>query len=210
MEKREVFTVKKSTILFSVLVLLLTFSMGAYAATKYNFTFDGKKQSVDVQIINKKAYVPLDAIAGLYGGKVTYDSKSNTYAVTSNATESTTTQSDLSKTIDNLTVKIDKVVQDSDSLKIYVTYVNNTNDKISNGSDLSKIVANGKQYSYNFKFNFERYNKKENVPHADTYIEPGVTAEDVIFYAPVDADSINILIRANWTDYRFNNVKITK
>ncbi|WP_286926643.1 MULTISPECIES: hypothetical protein [Lysinibacillus] len=203
---------KKSTILFSILVLLLTFSMGAYAATKYNFTFDGKKQSVDVQIINKKAYVPLDAIVGLYGDKVTYDSKSNTYAVTSNATGSTTTttQSELSQTIKNVTVKIDKVVQDSDSLKIYVTYVNNSNDKISNGSDLSKIVANGNQYSYNFKFNFERYNKKENVPHADTYIEPGVTAEDVIFYAPVDADSINILIRANWTDYRFNNVKITK
>ncbi|WP_369436081.1 stalk domain-containing protein [Lysinibacillus fusiformis] len=200
---------KKSTILFSVLILLLTFSMGAYAATKYNFTFDGKKQSLDVQLINNKAYVPLDDITELFGGKVTYDSKSKTYAVTSKATESTI-QSELSKTIKDVTVTIDKVVQDSDSLKIYVTYVNNSDDKISNGSDLSKIVANGKQYSYNSKFNFERWYKKENVPHADTYIEPGVTAEDVIFYAPVDADSINILIHANWTDYRFNNVKITK
>lgn len=200
---------KKSTVIFSVFILLLTFSMGAYAATKYNFTFDGKKQSIDVQLINNTAYVPLNAVTELFGGKVTYDSKSKTYAVTSNTTESTT-QSELSKTIDKVTVKIDKVVQDSDSLKIYVTYVNNSNDKISNGSDLSKIVANGKQYSYDSKFNFERWYKKENVPHADTYLEPGVTAEDVIFYAPVDADSINILIRANWTDYRFNNVKITK
>ncbi|MFJ7648702.1 hypothetical protein ACIQ1H_14265 [Lysinibacillus sp. NPDC097279] len=121
-----------------------------------------------------------------------------------------TTEDQLSKTIKNVTVTIDKVVQDSDSLKIYVTYINNTNDKISNGSDLSKIVANGKQYSYSSDFNFKRWYKKENVPHADTYIEPGVTAQDVIFYAPVDSDSINILIRANWTDYRFNNVKITK
>ncbi|WP_042475527.1 stalk domain-containing protein [Bacillus ndiopicus] len=200
---------KKSTVIISVFILLLTFSMGAYAATKYNFTFNGKKQSIDVQLINNKAYVPLNDVTELFGGKVTYDSKSKTYAVTSNATESIT-PSEMSKTIDNLTVKIDKVVQDSDSLKIYVTYVNNSNDKMSNGSDLSKIVANGKQYSYNSKFNFERWYKKENVPHADTYIEPGVTAEDVIFYAPVDADSINILIRANWTDYRFNNVKITK
>ncbi|GEM_PF-1197014 len=203
--------VKKSTILFSVLVLLLTFSMGAYAATKYNFTFDGKKQSVDVQIINKKAYVPLDAIVGLYGGKVTYESKSNTYAVTSNTTGSTTTttQSDLSKTIDNVTVKIDKVVQDSDSLKIYVTYVNNSDDQINTSASLTKVVANGKQYSYNSDFNFNRWYKKD-VPHTDSYIEPGVTAESVIFFEPVNADSINIAFTANWETYRFNDVKITK
>ena len=135
---------KKSTIIFSAFILLLTFSMGAYAATKYNFTFDGKKQSIDVQLINNKAYVPLNDVTELFGGKVTYDSKSKTYAVTSNTKGTSTTQSELSQTIKNVTVKIDKVVQDSDSLKIYVTYVNNTNDKISNGSDLSKIVANGK------------------------------------------------------------------
>ncbi|MFJ7983098.1 stalk domain-containing protein [Lysinibacillus xylanilyticus] len=200
---------KKSTVIFSVFILLLTFSMGAYAATKYNFTFDGKKQSIDVQLINNKAYVPLNDVTELFGGKVTYDSKSKTYAVTSNTKGTSTTQSELSQTIKNVTVKIDKVIQDSDSLKIYVTYVNNTKDAINTSDSLTRIVANGKQYSYNTDFNFKRWYKKD-VPHTDSYIEPGVTAENVIFFEPVNADSINIAFTANWEDYRFNNVKITK
>jgi len=183
--------------------------MGAYAATKYNFTFDEKKQSIDVQLINNKAYVPLNDVTKLFGGKVTYDSKSKTYAVTSNTTESSTTQSELSQTIKNVTVKIDKVIQDSDSLKVYVTYVNNTNDAINTSATLTRVVANGKQYSYNTDFNFKRWYKKD-VPHTDSYIEPGVTAESMIFFEPVNADSINIALTANWEDYRFNNVKITK
>ncbi|KOY82129.1 hypothetical protein I6G82_01060 [Lysinibacillus macroides] len=200
---------KKSTMIFSVFILLLTFSIGAYAATKYNFTFDGKKQSMDVQLINNKAYVPLNAVTELFGGEVTYDSKSKTYAVTSNSTGSTTAQNGLSKTIDNVTVKIDKVVQDSDSLKVYVTYINNSDNKINTTDSLTRIVANGKQYSYNTEFNFERWYKKD-VPHADSYIEPGVTEENVIFFEPVNADSINIALTVKWEDYRFNHVKITK
>lgn len=195
--------------IFSVFILLLTFSIGAYAATKYNFTFDGKKQSMDVQLINNKAYVPLNAVTELFGGEVTYDSKSKTYAVTSNSTGSTTAQNGLSKTIDNVTVKIDKVVQDSDSLKVYVTYINNSDNKINTTDSLTRIVANGKQYSYNTEFNFERWYKKD-VPHADSYIEPGVTEENVIFFEPVNADSINIALTVKWEDYRFNHVKITK
>lgn len=200
---------KKTTVIFSVFILLLTFSMGAYAATKYNFTFDGKKQSIDVQLINNKAYVPLNDVTELFGGKVTYDSKSKTYAVTSNTKGTSTTQSELSQTIKNVTVKIDKVIQDSDSLKVYVTYVNNTNDAINTSATLTRVVANGKQYSYNTDFNFKRWYKKD-VPHTDSYIEPGVTAESVIFFEPVNADSINIAFTANWEDYKFNNVKITK
>ncbi|QPQ29926.1 stalk domain-containing protein [Lysinibacillus sp. JNUCC-51] len=200
---------KKSTVIFSVFILLLTFSMGAYAATKYNFTFDGKKQSIDVQLINNKAYVPLNDVTELFGGKVTYDSKSKTYAVTSNTKGTSITQSELSQTIKNVTVKIDKVIQDSDSLKIYVTYVNNSKDAINTSDSLTRVVANGKQYSYNTDFNFKRWYKKD-VPHTDSYIEPGVTAENVIFFEPVNADSINIAFTANWEDYRFNNVKITK
>jgi len=209
MEKKEVFAVKKSTILFSVLVLLLTFSMGAYAATKYNFTFDGKKQSVDVQIINKKAYVPLDAIAGLYGGKVTYDSKSNTYAVTSNATETTTAKNGLSQTIDNVTIKIDKITQDSDSLKVFVTYTNNSKKEAMTGDSLAKIIANGKQYEYDFDFNFDRYYDK-NVAKAASFIEPGVTESSVIFFKPVSTDKINVVLNAGFESYRFNDVKVQK
>lgn len=209
MVKKGGFNLKKSTVILSVFILLFTFSMGAYAATKYNFTFDGNKKSIDVQLINNKAYVPLNEVTELFGGKVTYDSKSKTYAVTSNSSKTPTTQSELSKTINGVTVNIDKVIQDSDSLKVYLTYINNSNDKINTSVSLSRIVANGKQYSYNHDFNFDRWYKKD-VPHADSYIEPGVTAENVIFFEPVNADSINIALTANWEDYKFNNVKITK
>ncbi|MEK5431381.1 hypothetical protein MKY88_10955 [Lysinibacillus sp. FSL R7-0073] len=199
---------KKSTVIFSVIILLFTFSMGAYAATKYNLTFNGKKQSTDIQYINNIAYVPLAEVTKLFEGKLTYDGKTKTFAVSTNATESTT-QSELTKTIDEVTVKIDKVIQDSDSLRVYLTYVNNSDDEVNTTVSLSKVVANGKQYSYNSDFNFKRWYKKD-VPHADSSIEPGVTAENVIFFEPVNADSINIAITVNWEDYKFNNVKITK
>lgn len=200
---------KKTTALFSVVILLLTFSMGAYAATKYNFIFDGKKQSIDVQVINNKAYVPLNAVTELFGGKVTYDSKSKTYNVTSSTTGSASDQNGLSKTINNVTVKIDKVVQDSDSLKIHVTYVNNSKKEVSTGDSLSKIIAGGKQYEYDFDFNFDRYYDKD-VAKSASYIEPGVTESSVIFFKPVSADKINIVLNADYESYRFNDIKIQK
>lgn len=200
---------KKTTVLFSVLILLLTFSMGAYAATKYNFTFDGKKQSMDVQVINNQAYVPLNAVTDLFGGKVTYDNKTKTYAVTSNATGTTNTQNGLTQTIGNITVKVDKITQDSDSLKVFVTYINNSKKEAMTGDSLSKIIANGKQYEYDFDFNFARYYDKD-VAKAASYIEPGVTESSVIFFNPVSTDKINVVLNAGWESYRFNDVKIQK
>ena len=40
-------------------------------------------------------------------------------------------------------------MQDSDSLKIYVTYVNKSKTQAMTGDSLSKIVANGAQFEYN-------------------------------------------------------------
>lgn len=201
---------KKTLIVFSsVLVLLLTFSLGTFAATKYNFTFDGKKQNMDVQIINKQAYVPLNSVVKLYGGKVTYDSKTKTYAVAKASTNTKPVQSNNTKTINNVTVRLDKVVQDADSLKVYVTYINKSKKEVMTGDSLSKIVANGKQYEYDTDFNFDRYYEKP-VPKADDYIESGVTDSSVIFFSPVKADKINIVLNADWEPYRFNDVKIQK
>lgn len=200
---------KKILIVFSsVLALFLTFSLGALAATKYNFTFDGKKQNMDVQMINKQAYVPLNSVVKLYGGKVTYDNKTKTYAVVK-ASTNTKTVSNNTKTINNVTVRLDKVVQDSDSLKIHVTYINKSKKEVMTGDTLSKIVANGKQYEYDTDFNFDRYYEKP-VPKATDFIESGVTDSSVIFFSPVKADKINIVLNADWESYRFNDVKIQK
>ena len=116
---------------------------------------------------------------------------------------------DLSQTIKNVTVQIDEVKQDSDSLKIYVTYINKADKEISTGDSLSKVVANGSQFGYDSSFNFDRWYKKD-VPHAASYIEPGVTEKSVIFFKPTDADTINIVLNANWESYRFNDVQIKK
>lgn len=200
---------KSITVIISVFALLLTFSLGAFAATKYNLTFDGKKQSVDVRIIDKQAYIPLNSVVKLYGGKVAYDNKTKTYAVTKADAKTPATQSNNTKTIEGVTIRIDKVIQDSDSLKIYVTYINKSNKQAMTGDSLTKIVADGKQYEYSTAFNFDRYYKKD-VPNAADFIEPGVTESSVIFFSPVSTDSINIVLDANYEDYRFNNVKIQK
>lgn len=203
---------KKSIIfIMSVFALFLAFSMGTYAATKYKFTFDGKNKEVDVQIINKKAYVPLDSIVGLYGGKVAYDNKTKTYAVTSKAPakDAPASQSSMTKTIKDVTIRIDKVVQDADSLKIYVSYINKSKKEAMTGDSLTKIVVNGKQHGFDFDFNFSRYYDKD-VPHAADFIEAGVTEKSVIFFKPVTGDKINIVLNANFEDYRFNDVKIQK
>ena len=115
----------------------------------------------------------------------------------------------LTQTVKDVTVKIDKVVQDSDSLKIYVTYINNSKKSAMTGDSLTKIVANGKQYGTDSEFSFDRYYDKD-VPHAADFIEPGVTEQSVIFLKPVTADKINIVLNANFDSYRFNDVKIQK
>lgn len=124
-------------------------------------------------------------------------------------TPSTPSSSVLSKTIDNVTIQIDKVVQDSDSLKIYITYINNSNEEAMTGDSLSKIVANGKQYSYNSDFNFVRWYDKD-VPHADDFIEDGVSEKSVLFFSPTTASKINIVLNANFEQYRFSDVIIQK
>jgi hypothetical protein len=65
------------------LTLFLSFSIGVFAAPKLTMWFNNKTQKTDVRLINNKPYVPLSDITTLFGGKVTYDKKTNTYKVTS-------------------------------------------------------------------------------------------------------------------------------
>ena len=81
---------KPLAISIGVVALLLSFSLGTIAATKYNFTFNGKKQAMDIQMINDKPYVPLASVVKSFDGKVTYNALTKTYKVTSNMTNEQT------------------------------------------------------------------------------------------------------------------------
>ncbi|MED1471778.1 stalk domain-containing protein [Bacillus salipaludis] len=66
-----------------VLALAFSFGLGVMASPKLSFYFNGKSKNMDVKIINKKAYVPLNDFTAMFGGKVSYDKAKNKYSVTS-------------------------------------------------------------------------------------------------------------------------------
>jgi hypothetical protein len=57
--------------------------IGVMAAPKLSFYFNGSAKSMDVRIINNKAYVPLNDLTALFEGKVIYDKSKNKYSVIS-------------------------------------------------------------------------------------------------------------------------------
>lgn len=136
----------------------------------------------------------------------------------SNASKNTTTNDNkttekkvelpITQTQDNIIVKLNKVEQDSDSLKIYVTYTNNTKDQLKPNRSDDKVVDNGKQLNCDAKFNLDRVDKLK-LPHAD-WMEPGTTADDVILFTPVEGDKINIALYPNGVRFSFENVPVTK
>lgn len=173
------------------------------ALNQVNLEVNGEKVDKDTINYNGTTYVPLRAIGEILNKDIGWDQDSNTASVNDKGFVS----SELKQTKDGITVEITKVEQDSDSLRVYVTYINKTDGEVMTGDSLSKIVANGTQYDYNSEFNFERY-YGTNSPKASDYIEMGVTDETVIFFEPVSSDTINIVINADFIDFRFNNVKV--
>ncbi|TVX97721.1 hypothetical protein [Cohnella terricola] len=65
----------------AIVVLLSSFSLGAYAAVKYSLSVNGKATKVDIKIINGKPYLPLESLDGLKGIKVSHDSKKGTIKI---------------------------------------------------------------------------------------------------------------------------------
>lgn len=190
-----------------VLCFMIAFSAGIYAATNYTLVVNGKKVNADIKVINGTTYLPLRAIGTLLGAKVDYNASTHTITVNTASNQSTPANTPNSITIDNFTVKIDKVVQDSHSLRIYVTYTNNTNKEVSLFIPLSRIVAAGKQYDFDVKLNVESIVDLD-IDNPST-LDPGASAQAIIFFEPVHGvEKINILLRANLEDYRFNNVPV--
>ncbi|MEO4054864.1 hypothetical protein [Solibacillus sp. CAU 1738] len=197
----------------------LTISKNLESAKGDNF-----KNDLKLKFTTEKGDIDVSNVTSAFNAYVTdlenqLQQKNNTIAALqerirqleqqTSTTPSTPSSSALSKTIDDVTIQIDKVLQDSDSLKIYITYINNSDEEAMTGDSLSKIVANGKQFSYNDDFNFVRWYNKD-VPHAADYIEDGVTERSVIFFPTTSATKINIVLNANFEQYRFNDVIIQK
>lgn len=132
----------------------------------------------------------------------------------SNATTSTTKGTEkkvelpISQTKDNITIKLTKVEQDSDSLKIFVTYTDNTKDQLKPNRSDDKVVDNGKQLNCDAQFNMDRVDKLK-LAHTD-WMEPGTTADDVILFTPAQSDKINIALYPNGVRFAFDNIPVIK
>jgi hypothetical protein len=205
---------KKLLFVFIAVLSLLIASQGfaqtvlqkiTVALNTVNLEVNGEKVGTDNILYKGTTYVPLRSAAEMLDKEVTWDQETMTAGINDPEFE----PSPLTQTINGVKVKINKVTQDADSLKVYVTYINKSNEEAMTGDSLAKIVSAGTQYTYESDFNFDRWYEKD-IPHAAGFIEPTVTEESVIFFKPVSSETINIVLNANWEDYRFNNIKIQK
>jgi hypothetical protein len=71
-------------------IIALSVSVGAYAATAFKVTVNGKTTKLDVKVINKVNYVPLNEFAVLLGQDVKTDIKTNVITITKKATPTPT------------------------------------------------------------------------------------------------------------------------
>lgn len=122
--------------------------------------------------------------------------------------ESKQIQLPIEKEQNGIKVNLTKVEQDSDSLKIYVTYTNNTKEQLKPNRGDAKVVDTGKQINCDAKFNIDRVEKLK-LPHAD-YMEPGTGADDVVLFTPAQSDKINIALYPNGVRFNFENIPVVK
>jgi putative cell wall-binding protein len=112
------------------------------------------------------------------------------------------TVTNLSVAHNGLAITLDKIEQDYASLRIYVTYTNNSDDKIIAGDCLAKILCSGTEYKYISSSNIDRsYN--------DNIIEPKASERSVIFFKPVkNTPNISVRLNGNSFCYNFDNIAI--
>ncbi|TDQ39256.1 copper amine oxidase N-terminal domain-containing protein [Aureibacillus halotolerans] len=199
---------KLRNIVLLTVAALVIFSAGAFAASAIKVKVDGRTAPVDAKLIDNTTYVPLRAVSEMLGADVKWDQASRTVNIAS--VGSALPSSGGEATNVNQYVKLDKVVQDEDSLRLYVTYYNESGEEMRVAESLATIVANGKQYDFDQSFNFDRWYGND-VAHASGTLQPGVSAESVIFFEPIPGvDKVNVLLRPGFEDFRFNDVKVQK
>lgn len=156
-------------------------------------------------IVNGNTYLPLRVMGEALGTNVSWNATKRQAEIGEMPNPETNLPAIL--TIDNITVKIAKVEQDSELLKIFVTYTNNTNTEVSTAESLAKIVCNNTQYEYDMKLDID--NLKSGYDKAPYGLEPKVTANSVLFFKHIpDAERINISLGTNYNKFKFNNIKV--
>lgn len=200
-------------ILLSACTVTFAAEITKYTALKTSYTvqYNGNKLSLTNPVVSISGihYVPIKELCAGMSLKYSLDTKASNIILGEASTPSNASPTlPISSTVDKVTVALTKVSQDEDSLKIYFTYTNNSNDMEMPLPSLTKVVCNGKQYGYNSRFNFERY-YETGVDHFDESMEPGVTAKTIVFFEPIPgADVVNIVANVNFNSIRFNNIKV--
>jgi hypothetical protein len=140
---------KKKSFFISLIALTLcfSFSLGAFAAPKLSIWFNNKSQNMDIKMVSNKPYIPLNSVVSLFGGKVSYDKKTNTYKVISKdykpvsstvksfTVSSTKTSGPMKLTISKVTVspsyKYDEYSSPIKAVVLDVKVQNTSNGKVS-------------------------------------------------------------------------------
>lgn len=178
----------------------------------YSVLLNGEDQKTDTIFYNNTVYVPVDTMANAMKLKLDIDQKVQKVNIGEDVTklsQEIPLQLPASMTINNVTINLNKVEQDNDSLRIFITYINNSNDEVSTNDSLTRIVSARKQYEYDTQFAYDRYSVNDDIEIAPSSIEPTVSADSVIFMKPIqNVDKVNLVLKANYEEYRFNNVKV--
>jgi len=211
---------KKKLILIaaSVSLAFAAFGAGAFAASKTKLFVDGKEVKTNVIEVDGSKYVPLRAVSEMLGAKVGYEPSTDTVNIFSASSEGKATEpkninyTQLPVTLeqDQFKVTVTKVEQDSDSLRVYVSFQNDSPSDRYTMTGISSIVANGIKYEYDVNFNFERYNNKElNYARAKDPIKPKISDKTVLFFKPIkDIDKIDVNLRVHLEDLTIKDIKV--
>ena len=190
-----------------IVILVASIAIGAYAASDIKLWINGKEINTDIQIVNGSSYVPLRVVSDNLGATIKWDGINRKITISGKVAPVHAPPED-AVTIKDVSIKIDKVVQDSDSLRLHISYINNSNSEALILDSQAKIVSNGEQFEYSHDFNFDRY-YNTGVDKAPSGIESGVTAKSIIFFEPIiGVDKINVVLNADFNDYRFYDVKL--
>lgn len=110
---------------------------------------------------------------------------------------------------DGLTVRVSKVEQNSDSLKINLVYVNHSGKQLDISAPNTSVYS-GKDVSYyDSQFNY-RINHDTYLANNDSKIKDGETKEQTLYFEPVNSNKIDIFLVREHIQYKFLKVDVNK
>lgn len=178
------------------IMLVSSFSAGAYAATKFKLIVNGKASSADIREINGSTYVPLKSVAELLGANVSFDNSTKTVTITSqgqpapapSSAPATATQNSRTKPADigsTLPFAVDQVVNKYTG-QVYIS-------QVIRGEEAWKMIQSANTFNDEPKAGFEYLLAKAKV---------SITANKKAADGAVDIwNGDFILVSGSGTDY---------